>query len=140
MEISSPVLSLFPFLQSENSLHHHGLILQAEEKDILHSAQTPNSSDRADPTPSMEPRQSKGPFMIDAGILQAAQASTVLPHSSSVYPPPSFPPTTLDREVLLEDPLDTQLSSRNPRTLSLNTYRTISSCHIIFSWKPEERR
>lgn len=69
MEISSPVLSLFPFLQSENSLHHHGLILQAEEKDILHSAQTPNSSDRADPTPSMEPRQSKGPFMIDAGIL-----------------------------------------------------------------------
>lgn len=70
MEIPSPVLSLFPFLQSENSLHHHGLILQAEGKDILHSAQTPNSSDRADPTPSsMEPRQSKGPFMIDAGIL-----------------------------------------------------------------------
>lgn len=38
MQTSSTVLSvsLSPFLKLENSMHHHGLILQAERKDILH--------------------------------------------------------------------------------------------------------
>lgn len=99
MESSSPVFSLSPFLQSENSLHHHGLILQAEGKDILHSAQTPNSSDRADPTPmSMEPRESEVPFTVDAGILQAVQASTVLPHQFIYLSATQFHTNNLDEQ------------------------------------------